>query len=87
MEIMKLKLDYENPGFSRTHYVGYYKDKKYNIVIIHNSKYDEICTASKDGEPDSPIKASIKFVLDDKVYITKKVNPDWTDATTFVEDI
>lgn len=73
MDILKLKFDFANTGFSRTHYKGEYKEKKYNIVIIHG-KTEEICTATKDGEPSAPLKENIKILLNDKYYITKKIN-------------
>lgn len=70
--ILKLKFDYYNSGFSRTHYKGEYNGKKYNIVIIHNKNIKEICTATADGEPSAPLKENIRILLNDKNYITKK---------------
>ncbi len=74
MITLKLKFDYKNSGFSRTHYTTEYKSKKYNICIIHNKNYNEICTASKDGEPQAPLKEDIQILIDNKKYITKKIN-------------
>lgn len=74
MNTLELKFDYENTGFSRTHYKGTYKNKEYNIVIIHNKNIDEILTASKDGEPDTPLKEGLKVLLNNKNYIVKKQN-------------
>lgn len=74
MDILKLKFDYENTAFCRTHYKGTYKDKKYNIVILHHKEFNEICTASKDGEPCAPLKENIKILLNNKNYITQKIN-------------
>jgi len=82
MFTLRLKFDYENSGFSRTHYTAKYIDYKYNIVIIHNKNFDEICTATKDGEPSAPLKENIKILLDDKTYITKKLN----DYTTILKE-
>ena len=74
MNLLKLKFDYENTGFCRTHYIGEYNEKKYNIVIIHNKDFDEICTVTKDGEPNAPLKENIKVLLNNKKYITQKLN-------------
>lgn len=83
MDILKLKFDFENAGFCRTHYKGQYNTKNYNIVIIHNKDFDEICTATKDGEPSAPLKANIKILLNNKIYITKKAN----EYTTIFEEV
>lgn len=74
MVVLDLKFDYENAGFCRTHYKTDYKGNARHIVILHNKNFDEICTASKDGEPDSPLKAGIYIKINDKKYITKKLN-------------
>ena len=74
MDILKLIFDYENTGFYRTHYKGTYKNKNYNIVILHETYFDQICTATKDGEPSAPLKEGIKILLNNKYYITKKIN-------------
>lgn len=80
---LNLNFDFENSGFSRTHYKTEYKNKKYNIVIIHEKGFDEIATATKDGEPCSPIKENIIILLNNKKYITKKIN----DYTSIIERI
>lgn len=82
MLVLKLKFDYENNGFSRTHYKAEHNEKKYNFVIIHNKDFDEICTATKDGEPSAPLKENIKIILNNKTYITKKLN----DYTTILKE-
>lgn len=51
-----------------------FKGNTRHIVILHNENFDEICTASKDGEPDSPLRAGIYIKINDKKYITKKLN-------------
>ena len=73
-EILELKLDYKNESYCRTHYKGKYKNKNYNIVILHEDNFDEICTASKDGEPDSPLKKGLIVLLDNKKYIVADRN-------------
>lgn len=73
-KVLELKFDYENTGNCRTHYNGKYNGRKYNIVILHNNGIDEICTATKDGEPNAPLKEGIKVVLDGKFYKVVKVN-------------
>ena len=72
--ILKLKFDYENTGFCRTHYIGELNGKKYNIVIIHEKNFDNILTATKDGEPESDLKVGILVELNNKVYITADRN-------------
>ena len=82
MIILKLKFNYENNGLSRTHYTTEYKEKKYNIVIIHNKDFDEICTATKDGEPSAPLKENIKVIIKNNTYITKRIN----NYTTIIKE-
>ena len=72
--ILKLKFDYENTGFNRTHYIGELNEKKYNIVIIHEKDFDNILTATKDGEPNADLKTGILVELNNKVYITADRN-------------
>lgn len=72
--ILKLKFNYENTGFSRTHYKGKYNDKIYDIVIIHYKNFDEILTATKDGEPNNDLKEGLLVELNNKLYITKNKN-------------
>lgn len=79
---LKLIFDYENTGFSRTHYIAEYKGNKKNIVVIHG-KYEEIATATRTGEPESPIKENITIYLNNKKYITKKLNT----YTTILKEI
>lgn len=83
MIVLNLKFDYENTGFSRTHYVGEYKEKKYNFVVIHEQYFDEICTATADGEPANPLKENITIILNKKIYTTKKIN----DTTSILKEI
>ena len=72
--ILKLKFDYENTGFNRTHYIGELNDKKYNIVIIHEKDFDNILTATKDGEPNADLRVGILVELNNKLYITADRN-------------
>lgn len=72
--ILKLKFDYENAGFCRTHYIGELNGKKYNIVIIHEKNFDNILTATKDGEPMADLKTRILVELNNKLYITADRN-------------
>lgn len=37
--VLKLKFDYENTDFGRTHYYVGENNKKSNIVIIHEKKF------------------------------------------------
>ena len=80
--ILKLKFNYENTGFSRTHYKGKYNNKIYDIVIIHNKNFDEILTATKDGEPNNDLKEGLFVELNNKLYITKNKN-----GYTTIEDL
>lgn len=80
---LNLNFDFENSGFSRTHYKTEYKNKKYNIVIIHEKNFEEICLSAKDGEPSSSLKENIIILIDNKKYITKKIN----DYTSIIERI
>lgn len=70
-KVLHLELEYDNPGYARKHYKGYYGKNKYNIVIF-DGEYKEITTASKDGEPNAPLKAGIHVVLENVLYITVK---------------
>lgn len=72
--VLKLKFDYENTGFGRTHYTGELNGKKYNIVIIHEKNFDNILTATKDGEPKADLKKGILVELNNKLYITADRN-------------
>lgn len=72
--VLKLKFDYENTGFGRTHYTGKLNGKKYNIVIIHEKNFDNILTATKDGEPEADLKKGILVELNNKLYITADRN-------------
>ena len=74
MDILELKFDYEDTGFCRTYYIGKYKDKKYKIVINHEKNFDEICTATNDGEPIAGLKEGIKVLLNNKLYTVIKEN-------------
>ena len=74
MDILELKFDYEDTGNSRTYYKGKYNDKDYKIVIIHNKNFDEICTATNDGEPNAGLKEGIKVLLNNKLYTVIKEN-------------
>lgn len=69
--ILELRFNHEDSGNCRTYYKGNYvgKDKKYNIVILHEDHFDEICTASNDGEPEAPLKKGLKILLNNKLYI------------------
>lgn len=66
--LLELKFDYENTSHCRTHYTTKYKGKKYNIVILHQNDFDEICTATKDGEPNVPVKDKFYVTIDKKLY-------------------
>lgn len=74
MDILELKFDYEDSGNCRTYYKGKYQGKDYKIVIIHGNNFDEICTATKDGEPNAPLKERLKVTLDNKLYTVVKEN-------------
>lgn len=82
MEII-LIFDYENTGFSRTHYKGTYKNNVYYFAIIHEKNFDEICTTTKDGEPNAPLKENVTIIIDNKKYITKKIN----DYTSILKEV
>ena len=71
---LELKLDYENEAYCRTHYKGKFENKTYNIVILHHNNFDEICTATKDGEPNAPLKKGIQVLLNNKKYIVADRN-------------
>lgn len=73
--ILKLKFDYENTGFGRTHYyVGEENDKKSNIVIIHEKDFERIMLATETGEPFVDLKVGILVELNNKLYITADRN-------------
>lgn len=74
MDLLELKFDYEDSGNCRTYYKGKYQEKDYKIVIIHGRNFDEICTATNDGEPNAPLREGIKVTLDSKLYTVVKEN-------------
>ena len=71
---LELKLDYENTAYCRTHYKGKFENKNYNIVILHHNNFDEICTATKDGEPNAPLIKGLRVLLNNKKYIVADRN-------------
>lgn len=75
--ILKLKFDYENKGFGRTHYYVGESNKKSNIVIIHEKNFERIMLATETGEPFVDLKAGILVELNNKLYITAERN-DYT---------
>ena len=68
--ILKLKFDYENTAFSRTHYYVGENNKKSNIVIIHEKNFERIMLATEIGEPLVDLKVGILVELNNKLYIT-----------------
>lgn len=73
-DVLELKFDYEDTGRYRTYYKGKYKGKTYFIVIIHLRYLDNICTASRDGEPNCDLKPGIPVKLNGKMYRTTHKN-------------
>lgn len=70
-KILKLKFDYENTGFSSTHYyTGEENNKKSKIVIIHEKNFERIMLATEAGEPFVDLKVGILVELNNKLYIT-----------------
>lgn len=82
---MKLELKYkcENTGYARKYYETEYNGKKYSIVIINEKEFDEICTATRDGEPFAPLKDGIEIIIDGKKYKTEKK----TDVVTIIKEV
>lgn len=68
--ILKLKFDYENTVFGRTHYYVGENNKKSNIVIIHEKNFERIMLATETGEPLVDLKVGILVELNNKLYIT-----------------
>ena len=84
--ILKLKFDYENKRFCRTHYyVGEENNKKSNIVIIHEKDFEHIMLATETGKPFVDLKVGILVELNNKVYITVDRNGDRNCYTTLKE--
>lgn len=83
--ILKLKFDYENEEFCRTHYYVGENNKKSNIVIIHEKNFERIMLATQAGEPFVDLKVGILVELNNKLYITADRKGYTTGYTTLKE--